>query len=202
MAESYLSVTPGTGLNLRTNTRTVSSTTVHEQLVLPGEGNAATYTAIAIDQLLTTSGAHLLIIQGDGTNYTRIRRITIRQSTLGTVATADIRVLRTTTAGTGGTTVNARSFDPADTSPYAGVVATAPTVKGTEGDQLLQLRLGAAGTAPITNANTVEWRADTNNTKSIILGTSTASGICIKLQTALVTVRADIEVEFVVTSFV
>ena len=103
MAESYLVVTPGTGLNLRTNTRSISAVTVHEQATVRGEGSLATYSAIAIDQAIATSAAHLLIIQGDGNNYVRIRRITMRQSTLaGAAATADIRILRTSTAGTGG----------------------------------------------------------------------------------------------------
>ncbi len=86
MAESYLVVTPGTGLNLRTNTRSISAVTVHEQATVRGEGSLATYSAIAIDQAIATSAAHLLIIQGDGNNYVRIRRITMRQSTLAGAA--------------------------------------------------------------------------------------------------------------------
>ena len=202
MAESSLAVTPGSGLNLRTNTRTIAATTVHEQALMVGEGNAATYTAIGIDQAVTTSGDHVLFIQGDGTNYGRLRRITIRQSTLaGAVGTLDLRLLRTSTAGSGGTAVSPRPFDAADTDPFAGTCQTRPSSKGTEGNQLLQFRLGITATNPMTNANAVEWRDDWNNTKPIIWGTSTANGLCLKVQTGVATVKIDVELEFVVTTF-
>lgn len=202
MAESTLAVTPGSGQLLRTNSRTIGGTAVHEQGVIIGEGNAATYTALVKDIAISTAAAHLLIIQGDGTNYVRLRRIKIHQSTAaGAAATAYFGVYRTTTAGTGGTVVDARPFDSADTNPYGGTVASAPTSKGTEGDQLLHMRVGLNSAANLTNIYMTEWVARDDNTKSILLGSAVTGGIAIKNETAVGTAKVDIEVEFVVTSY-
>lgn len=198
MAESELAVTPGSGLNLRTDTKTISGTTRHQQVMLLGDASVPTYTAIGISCSLASSGDHLLIVQGDGSNYTRIHRITIRGATPGTAGVADIRVLRTSTAGSGGGTVNARAFDAADTTPYAGLCMTDPTSRGTEGDQLLQFRLPTY--ASTGSSGMVEWKAG-DRSKPIIIGTSTANGICVKIQTGIATVTVDVEVEFTVTSF-
>ena len=202
MAESTLAVTPGSGQLLRTNSRTVGGTAVHEQGVIIAEGNAATYTALVKDIAISTAAAHLLMVQGDGTNYVRLRRIKINQSTLaGAGAMAYFGVYRVTTGGTGGTTINARPFDTADTNPYGGTVASAPTAKGTESDQLLHMRLGLASAQPLTNVYQTEWVARDDNTKSIVFGSATTAGIVIKNETAVGTAKVDIEVEFVVTSY-
>lgn len=197
MAESELLVTPGSGLNLRTDTKSIAATTRHQQVVLQGDASAATYTAIGISCALATSGDHLLILQGDGSNYTRIHRITIYGATPGTAGVADIRVLRTSTAGSGGGTVNARPLDAADTDPYAGVAMTDPTSRGTEGNQLLQFRLPVY--ASTGSSGMVEWVAN-DKAKPIIIGTSTANGICVKIQTGIATDTVDVEVEFTVTA--
>lgn len=193
MSESSLAVTAGSGSNLRTDDKTISATTVKQQVVLQGDASRATYTAIGISCSLATSGDHLLIVQGDGANYTRIHRITIRGATPGTAGVADIRVLRTSTAGSGGGTVNARPFDSADTDPYGGVCMTDPTSRGTEGNQLLQFRLPVY--AATGSSGFVEWQAD-DKSKPIIIGTATSNGICVKIQTGIATDTVDVEVEF------
>ena len=198
MAESELAVTPGSGLNMRTNSRTIGGNTRHEQFTLLGDSGKATYTAIGVSCALATSGDHLLIVQADGTNYTRIHRITIRGATPGTAGVADIRVLRTSTAGSGGGSVSARAFDAGDTTPYAGVCMTDPTARGTEGDQLLQFRLPVY--AATGSSGFVEWRAENGYSKPIIIGTSTANGICVKIQTGIATDTVDVEVEFTVSA--
>ena len=197
MAESELAVTPGSGLNLRTDTKTIAVTTRHQQFVLQGDASSATYTAIGISCSLAVSGDHLLILQGDGSNYTRIHRITVKSRTPGAAGVADIRILRTSTAGTGGGTVNARPLDAADTDPYAGVAMTDPTARGTEGNQLLQFRLpvyAATGSSDVR-----EWVAN-DKAKPIIIGSSTANGICVKIQTGIATDTVDVEVEITVTA--
>lgn len=200
MPESTLAVTPGSGLNLRTNSRTVSALTVHEQAMLAAEGNAATYTAIARAVSTATAASHLLALQGDGTNYGRIRRITIRQALApGAAATADIRVFRTSTAGTGGTSISCRPFDAADTNPYGGDARSLPAAAGTVGDQLLQFRLGLNTGTNLTNA--VEWTAHGGNTKPIIFGSAVTSGIAVRIETGIATSTVDVEIEFVVTSY-
>lgn len=201
MSESSLSVTPGSGLDLRTDSRTIDSETRHQQYVLHGEGSLTTYTATAENVAVTTSGDHVFILQGDGTNYTRIRRIRLMQRALAGPGRLDFRVLRTSTAGTGGTTVNCRPFDEADTNPYAGVAMTRPSSKGTEGVQLLLLPLGYVNAQPVDSRNVVEWRASPGDVKPIIIGNSTANGICIKVNTGVATVTVDIEVEFTVSTW-
>lgn len=197
MAESSLSVTPGSGLDLRTNTHTISAATRHEQYLLLGDPGAATYTAVATGIAASTSGDHLMFIQGDGSNYTRIHRILVMTRGAGTAGVLDLRVLRTSTAGSGGTTVNGRPFDAADTDPYGGTIQTRPSSKGTEGNQLLQRAVPTY--AATGSVGSFEWRQDQRG-KPIILGTSTANGICIKVQTGIASATVDIEVEFIVTS--
>lgn len=205
MAESSLAVTPGTGTNLRTNTRTISGT-VHEQVVLNAEANTGTHVASAKGVSLLTSTSHLFVLQADGTNYLRIRRITIQQATLGTASLpADIQILRATTAGTTyGTTITPIALDASD-SAYAGVCGSLPGVKGTVNttSPLLQARLPiASGT--ITNANRWEWKAREDNTKGIVTTNATANGIVVYLVTGIgaTTPTVDIEVEFCATSYI
>lgn len=198
MAESELAVTPGSGLNLRTDTKTIAATTRHQQVVLLGDPSGATYTAVAAYLSCATSASHLLFIQGDGTNYTRIHRIRIMTRGAGTAGVLDIKAFRTSTAGSGGSTVNGRPFDAADTDPYGGTIQTLPTSKGTEGNQLLQATFPSY--AATGSVGTWEWRAG-DRSKPIIIGTSTANGLALKLQTGIASITVDIEVEFTVTSF-
>lgn len=200
--ESSLAVTPGAGQNLRTVSRIIDGTTVHEQGVIAAEGTLATYTAIGIDVAVTTSADHILFVQGDGTNYCRLRWVRIAQSTLaGAVGTLDLRLLRTSTAGSGGTTVSPRPFDAADTDPFGGTAQTRPSSKGTEGNQLLQCRLGIVAANPMDSRNQWEWRADRSNMKPIIFGNATTSGIVLKVQTGVATVKIDVEFGFVVSTY-
>ena len=206
MAESSLAVTPGSGLNLRTNSRSVGGSTVHEQGVMSAEGNAATYTASAKAVSLLTSASHLLVLQADGTNYIRLRRVTIQQVGVATSATpADISIVRSTTAGsTFGTTITPVALDLA-ASAFSGVCGSLPSVKGTvsTASPLLQARLPIA-TSTITPGYRWEWNARYDNSKSIVTGTATSSGIVVYLTTgiAATTPTVDIEVEFVVTSYI
>lgn len=198
MAESELAVTPGSGLNLRTDSKSIGGNTRHQQAVLQGDASRPTYTATATNISCATGTKHLMIIQGDGSNYTRVNRIYIATRGAGTAGVLDIRVLRTSTAGTGGTTVNARPFDSADTDPYGGVCMTLPTANGTEGNQLLQRAIPTY--AATGSVGWTEWKAD-DKAKPIILGTSTANGICLKLVTGIASITVDIEVEFTVSTF-
>lgn len=208
MAESSLAVTPGTGLNLRTNTRTVSGT-VHEQAVTLAEGNQLTYTAGARNVSLLTATSHLMVLQADGTNYLRIKRISIQQVT-GTASgtgPADIQIFRSTTAGTTyGTTITPVALDNADAA-YAGVCGSLPGVKGTlASNPLLQARLPLAGSASnaISNGQRWEWKAREDGAKAIVTGNGTTSGIVVYLVTgfAATAPTVDIEIEFTATTYI
>lgn len=198
MAESTIAVTEGTaGKYLHTYSRSIASTTREDQATFPAEYPLATYT-VAATMRANTASSHLLALQGDGTNYVRVRRITIRQANiLSSASTLAIQVLRTSTAGSGGTAVSGRAFDQGDTTPYAGSVVTLPSSKGTEGDQLLFFRLGLSASNPLTNS--VEWRED-DKSKPLIVGNSTANGLCIK-NVASAATELDVEVEFVTSAY-
>lgn len=196
MGESSIGITDGTGSNLHTWTRTIASTSRQDQFTVRGEHPLTTYTAFATVPT-DVANSHLMILQGDGTNYLRVRRITVTQANIATASTLDVRVFRTSTAGSGGTAVSARSFDQGDTSPYAGTIQTRPTSKGSEGDQLLMRRMPVAAAQPI--GNVVEWKSG-DTQKAIIAGNGTANGICIKNINSL-SMLVDVEVEFTTTNY-
>ena len=130
MARAVIAVSEGSGKNIATESRTISSVLVGAQYVLQEETAQLTYSVIARDiSIGGSANDHILFIQADSSNYTRIKRILIQQSTLsGAVNTADIRLMRTSTAGSGGTAVSGRPFDAGDTDPYKVTCQTLPTV--------------------------------------------------------------------------
>jgi hypothetical protein len=137
---------------------------------------------------------------GDGTLYTRIKRIYVEQVVGATTRTlAELSVFRLSTAGTGGTAITARGRDSADS--YAGGVMTLPTVKGTEGVELLHKRLQLLNTADVAanlaNPNSWEWLAHGEmNEKPIIIGPATTDGIALKLITGIAVSTLDISITF------
>lgn len=196
MGDQGFDITQGSGTSIHSWSRTVASTSRLDQFFLHGEQPYATHTAQAVVRT-NTANSHLMFLQGDGTNYVRVRRITIRNANIASSAsTLDIRVYRTSTAGASGTTVNPRSFDESD-GVYSGTIQTLPTSKGTEGNQLLALRLGVPASAPLTGS--VEWR-ESERAKPLIFGSGTANGIAIKNLNSLAT-EVDVEVEFSVLNY-
>ena len=147
--------------------------------------------------MTTTSASHLFFLQGDGTLYTRVNWFEISQQTLaGGAATAEIRVYRTTTAGTGGTSISCYPVDGNDTSPYAGVAMTLPTAKGTEGVLLYQMRLPILAAAPVLQ--TYRWERQ-NYEKPWIIAPATTNGLAWKLVTGIATSTLNITVGFSVS---
>lgn len=204
MGESSLGWTDGVDKNWHSYQRTIASTTMQDPAVFPAEFPLPTYTASAAGVRVNTANSHLLQIMGDGTNYVRLRRLTIRQANIASAAsTLDLRVFRLSTAGTGGSSLSARALDESDTTPYAGSVRTGVTTsKGTEGDQLLgpgTLRLGLTNANPITDVNKVEW-VQQPGAKPIVVGNGTASGLAVKNIGSTGT-EVDIEAEFVLTPY-
>lgn len=200
MAESTLGVTEASspGKFLHTWSRSIGSTTREETAVYMAAHPIATYTATAVGVRANTANSHLMFLQGDGTNYGRIHRITVNPANIiATASTLAIQVLRTSTAGSSGTAVNARAFDAADTTPYAGTIQTLPSSKGSEGDVILFRRVQLAASNPLSLG--FEWK-EADQAKPIIFGNGTANGIAIK-NLAAASVEMDVEVEFSVTSY-
>ena len=194
---SSLGYTDGAGKNIKTFSRSEGGTTREEQVFQLGEPSLPTYTCAVQNVATTTSASHLLYIQGDGTLYTRINWFEIQQQTLaGAAATAEIRVLRTTTAGTGGTAISCYPMDGGDTSPYAGAAMTLPSSKGTEGVLLYQVRVPILAAAPILIGG--RWERQTYE-KPIIIAQATTNGIVFKLITGIATSTVNITVGFTVS---
>lgn len=197
MTVSSIEVTEGSGKHIHTSSRSISGVTRQDQYVQQGESEYATYSVIASDISVATTADHVLQVMGDGTNYCRLRSVTIRQSTLaGSAGTLGIQLLRISTAGTGGTTVTPRGLDAADT--YAGAAMTLPTAKGTEGNVLQQWRLPVVAAQPMIYECGWEHRL---GAKPIIFGTSTANGIAFKVVAGIASCKADIVAVFIVTSY-
>ncbi len=196
-SESVIQITDAAAATkyLHTQSRSYGGTTKEDQLFLKAQNTRATYRAYCSAVITTTSASHLAFIQADGTNYTFISGFWIAQTTLaGAVATANITIVRVSTAGTGGGAITASPMDAAD-SAYAGTIATLPTVKGTEGVTLMGGPVGITATNPMTTVNQWAWRAD-DDEKDIVIGTAATDGICFKLITGIATSKVDITIEF------
>lgn len=179
--------------------RTVDGTAKEDQFVLPAEHAVASYSALGSAISLATSADHIMAIQADGTLYTRIRRIFIAQvAAAGSGTLGVIEVIRTTTAGTGGTAITPRPYDTGD-SAYGGDVRSLPTAKGTEGVVLARRRIWLTNSIA-AQPNSIEIVARTDM-KPIIIQPATTNGICLKIVTGVASATADITVEFVTTTF-
>lgn len=192
---SSLGYTDGAGKNIKTFSRDEGGTTREEQIFQLGEPSLPTYTAVA-SAVTTTSASHLFFLQGDGTLYTRVNWFELSQQTMGTAAVAEIRLYRTTTAGTGHGAISCYPVDGADTSPYAGVAGTLPTAKGTEGALLHTVRLPLVASTP--TLGTYRWERNAYE-KPIIIAPAITNGICWKLITGIATDTINITVGFSVS---
>lgn len=193
MSDGMISVTEGSGKNWRTNERTIAASDVQELYVQQAESANPTFTVIAAGVSTTVGADHLIFIQADGTNYTRIKRIFVEQCVAaGSATLARLQVLRTSDAGSGGSAITARGLDAADS--YTGTIETLPSSKGTEGVVLLQKRLWLTNSIA-TQPNSWEWRANERE-KPIVIGETATDGICLKIVTGIASGEVDITVEF------
>ena len=195
MARGVIGITEGAGKAWSTETRVPDgSTSVESLYVVPDESAFPTYTALASSISTATSASHLIFIQAGGTLVTRIKRIFVEQVVGATTATlAQLQVIRTTTAGSGGGAITARGLDTADT--YTGTIQTLPSAKGTEGNTLLQKRLWLLQTVN-TQPFSWEWPLTPREArKPIVIGPATTDGICLKIVTGIATATVDITLE-------
>ncbi len=176
--------------------RDYSGTNKEDQYVLKAYPVRTTYRAYASAVSTATSLDQLIFIQADGSNYTFINGIRVTQSTLaGSPATAKLRIIRTSTAGSGGGAVSAYPMDAADASPYAGTIQTLPSSKGTEGVTLFGGPMGMTDANPMTTANQFFYRFG-DDEKGILIGTAVTDGVCIKIITGISSGAVDVVLEF------
>lgn len=204
MAESEVQITSSGGTRLRTDTKTISAVTRHQEYMLQGEHSLPTYGIHAALISVQTLNDHALQIMAGSTLPVRIRLIEIWQAGLaGAAGTAAFDILRLTTAGTGGGSITPRPLDSADSASGATVMSL-PTTKGTEGVQIKRGRLGMVAAQP-SNPNgqpLTLWSARPDG-KPLIIPAGTANGIAIKVVgNATSPASVDLYVEFVETTFV
>jgi len=182
---------------LWTEQRTVSSTAREAQVVLEGEGVYPTYSVVAYSIAMATADSHLLQVMGDGSNYTRIKRIIVAPGGATALGIGAFQVLRLSSAGTGGATLTPSPYDTADT--YAGGAMSLPSSKGTEG-VLVHAGVAPMSSGTVPNQLPYTWEPSVGG-KPIILGPATSDGIVIKNMTALSGGTGIVVVEFITTSF-
>lgn len=183
---------------LHTEQRSISGSNREDQYVQQGESAYNTF-SFRGSASIATSGDHLLQIMADGTNYTRLKRVYIT-ATADIPASADvaqIQLVRLSTAGTGGGTVNAQEYDSADT--YGGAGMTLPSSKGTEGVALYEWHLGLPATQ-LGTPHSIVWEA-LPGMKPIIFGTATSAGVAFKIITGIASTTVLIMAECISTSY-
>lgn len=202
-AESVIGITEGSGKNQHTITTTWGGTAKEDQVVVLGTGHLPTYSMNGTAISTATSASHLFALEGDGTNYIHVTRIFVAGSddVPAAAALVQLQVFRTTTASTTGTALNPRPYDGADTNPWGGRAVSLPGGKGTEGNMLLQGRIGL-GTTATAHPPTWEWIERKTPSKAIIVGPAVTDGICLKIVTGIASAALDYTVEFTVSSFV
>lgn len=200
MSFSSVGVTEAASPDKRFHTwqRTISSTDVEDQYMLAGLSSFPTYTAIADDVSTATAASHLLMLQGDGTNYCYLLRAWVMPTTdVPAAATeANIQIVRTTTAGSSGSAVTAAAFDSAD-SAYGGTIQTLPSSKGTEDALLWQRRVPLSASSPSSRLATPYFDVSRLG-KPIRWGPGTNLGIVFKVESGVASCTVDIVAEFAV----
>lgn len=199
MAESSVAVTEGSGKNLHTWSRTVSATTVQNQVVLVGEYPYPAYVVGGSAVAVSSAGAHLLQIMAGASDHVYLRRIWIQQGAAATsAATLLIGLFRLTSAGSGGTSVTPLALSSADSA--SGCTAmTLPSSKGTEAaNAMYRFYHGIRVTEPVSLAseNMPVWQA-LPNMKGIRISAGTSNGIAFKLSSgtdATATIQITVEV--------
>jgi hypothetical protein len=199
--ESVIGITEGSGKSFHTISTSIGGTTKEDQVVILGEAFRSSYTALVTASAVTPSAAHMIAIEADGTNYIYITRMSMDQVVMAGAATKmQMAGFRTTTAGSGGTSVTARPLDTA-TSAFGGLIRSIGT-KGTEGVQLLQARIDLLATQPTVALNRPIWTWEADKiTGPIKVGNATTDGFVLKVVTGIATATVDISVDFYTLSY-
>jgi hypothetical protein len=202
VSESVVAVTEGSGKNLQSWSRVVSSSTVQDQFVLPGAYPYATYVVLAENISIATASDHVVQLMAGSSLYVRVHRIRVTQHTLVTTANADpFQVIRLTSAGSGGSSITPAKFDTGDASAGASAQSL-PSSKGTESTTLLTRSLLLTQTAPTAGGYYATWEwTQSLNAKPIIIAAGTSNGLVVKNNGSRPGATVDVEIEFTETSY-
>lgn len=203
MAESIVTLNAGSGgPKLHTWNRTIGANSVEDEFTLPGEYPLASYVAFAESISIATANDHVMEVMAGASLNLAVRRIHISQNnSAGTAAIATFRLVRLTTAGTGGTAVTPAKYDNGDAASGA-TAMTLPTTLGTEGTILDREAVPMRNAASTLGGaeDVYEWMA-VPNMKSLIVPSGTANGIAIKNMAAIASATVNIRIEFVERNF-
>lgn len=201
MSESLVQVTEGVGKKLHTAQRTVGANNVEDEYTLPGEYDLPTYTVVAANISIGTSGDHIIALNAGASLKVRIRRITVEQAANATAAgSVRVTVVRTTTTTpTGGSAITPAPHETSDVASGA-VARSLPTVKGTEtvtlGTGYLTLRQAVSATGAVSDDAPYVW-TQMPNSKPFIIPVGATNGIVIKVGTGVAGATVDATIEFV-----
>lgn len=130
-----------------TNVRNISTDASGNVNVIPGPTSRATYVA-SVHNVAATAASHIIAIEAPSASKVHIARIVIWQTgTDSSNAIVDFQLIRTTTAGSGGT-ITPSPMDTAD-GAYGGIVRSMGTA-GTAGVVLFYLPLDVPNSASST----------------------------------------------------
>lgn len=197
MADTFLEVSAGQGTKLRTLTRSIGGSTVHEESVIPGDSHMPSYMTPGSSISVATVDTHLLQVMAGASLKLRIRRIVVVANAATIATTGAFQILRLTTAGTGGTALTPSPLDTTDPASGATAMAAVATV-GTEGAVLLRFSLGFPAAPP--HGAVFEW-VQSPNQKPIIVPAGAANGIVLKNLVAIAGGGINTWIEFDETSF-
>jgi hypothetical protein len=205
MAESFIQLNSGSGgPKAHTNNRTIGANSVEDEVMLLGENYLAGYSVFTGAISTATANSHILQIMAGGSLKVRIRRIVVHQYGLATAATLmDLRIVRLTTAGTGGTVLTNQAFDLTDAASGASSMSL-PTVKGTDtvnfsfSRPYMMQTLAASSNLqqPIQT-----WDFDRPRSKPLIISAGAANGIAVKNVDAVAGATIVVECWFDETNF-
>jgi hypothetical protein len=183
MTTSAIAVTEGSGKNIWTDQRSVSSVNREAQYVLLAEPALPTFNVTAEGVSCATSSSHLLQIMAGSSLYVRVHKIVVTQLAAATsIANPAIKIIRISTAGTTGTAVAVLQADMADTASLTGL--SLPSSKGTETALFHSAAITLRTSTWVEAAGVWVWEPPAR-TKPLVITAGTSNGIVVAIGTGV-----------------
>lgn len=188
---SFIGVTPGAGAKLATGpTYTENANVVQDEKVIFGLPYFASYVASFAGVALATINSTLAQLQAGASLPVYVTRVRIWQTAAVTTGGLNaFQLVRSTSAGTGGTAVTPAPADTTDAASGAAGMALTPTVGPTLTTSIIQSDAYLEQTVPasqaIAPALIVDWQFGIDmRTKPIRIPAGTANGLVVRNRVA------------------
>lgn len=180
MTGSYVSVTPGTGVNLATGpTYSEGGRTVQDEKTIAGLPYLATYVA-AMQPAITSAGTHLFELMAGSSLIVNVHRIEVNVwAASGGANLCQFGLYRLSTAGTGGTAVTSRALDPADAAAAASCMSI-PSVNGAEAGNIWAGAFSVPASSQTQNPALFIIDYESRLRKPLRIAAGTSNGIALK----------------------